>query len=181
MRRVSTSHILLGLLTPRALHGYELKRAHDQRLPGAKPLAFGQVYSTLNRLVRDGLAFEAGHERAGGPDRTAYAVTDRGREALTEWLTAVEPPAPHLSNVLLAKVVIALLVADETTARRHLAAQRAAHLARMRELTAAKTVPGAAIADVLAADLAIAHLDADLRWMQTALDRVAALRLEVNQ
>ena len=51
----------------------------------------------------------------------------------------------------------------------------------MRELTAVKTAPGAAVADVLAADLAIAHLDADLRWMQTATDRVADLRLEVHR
>jgi DNA-binding PadR family transcriptional regulator len=173
--------VLLGLLTPRALHGYELKRAHDVRLPGVKPLAFGQVYATLSRLVRDGLVTEAGHERAGGPDRTAYAVTQQGRTELSEWLATVEPPAPYLSSALFAKVVVAVLVADEATARRHLAAQRAAHLARMRELTAAKTAPDAGVGDVLAADLAIAHLDADLRWIQTTLARVTDLRREVHE
>lgn len=181
MAQVSTSHILLGLLAPHPLHGYELKRAHDERLPGARPLAFGQVYATLNRLVRDGLASEAGHERAGGPDRTAYEVTDDGRRSLADWLGTPEPPAPHLSSTLLAKTVIALLVADEASARRQLSEQRAAHLARMRELTAVKTAPGTAIAEVLAADLAIAYLDADLRWMQTATERVADLRLEVHR
>ncbi|MGP3942054.1 MULTISPECIES: PadR family transcriptional regulator [Streptomyces] len=175
-----TSRVLLGLLTPRAMHGYELKHAHDEHLPGAKPLPFGQVYATLNRLVRDGLAAEAGHERVGGPDRTAYVVTDLGRDALASWLSQIEPPAPHLSNVLLAKVVITLLVADEATARRHLAAQRAAHLARMRELTAVKSSGRLPVAHVLAADLAIAHLDADLRWMQGAVDRVTELRQEVH-
>lgn len=178
---MSTPHVLLGLLTPRAMHGYELKHAHDTHLPGAKPLPFGQVYATLKRLDRDGLAAEAGHDRVGGPDRTVYEVTDRGREALAAWISRIEPPAPHLSNELLAKVVITLLVTDEATARRHLAAQRAAHLARMRALTAAKSSGTLPIAHVLAADLAIAHLDADLRWMQTAVDRVTDLHQEVHQ
>ncbi|MFJ8186565.1 PadR family transcriptional regulator [Streptomyces sp. NPDC096105] len=177
---MSTPHVLLGLLAPRAMHGYELKLVHDERLPGAKPLPFGQVYSTLGRLERDGMVAEAGHDRAGGPDRTTYEVTGEGREALGAWLARVEPPAPHLSNVLLAKVVITLLVNDETAARRQLAAQRAAHLARMRALTALKTAARTPVAHVLAADLAISHLDADLRWMQSALERVTELHQEVR-
>ena len=47
---MSTGHVLLGLLVERPKHGYELKREHDRRLPGAKPLAYGQVYATLQRL-----------------------------------------------------------------------------------------------------------------------------------
>ena len=34
--------------------------------------------------------------------------------------------------------------------------------------------------DIVAADFAIAHLDADLRWLQTTLLRVAELHKEVN-
>jgi DNA-binding PadR family transcriptional regulator len=178
--RVSTTHVLLGLLAAGARHGYELKRDHDTRLPRAKPLAFGQVYATLGRLLRDGLIVEAERERAGGPDRTAYAVTERGRAALDQWLTDIEPPAPYVSSALFTKVVIAVLVSDEHTARRHLAAQRAAHAARLRELTAVKTDPDAALADVVAADFAINHLDADLRWMDTTMARVADLHREVH-
>lgn len=178
---VSTAHVLLGLLACDASHGYELKRAHDLRLPGARPIAFGQVYSTLGRLVRDGLAVEAAQEQAGGPERTRYAVTEQGRAALDEWLATVEAPAPYLTDALLVKVMVALLVADEATARRYLTAQRAAHLARMRELTAMKTAPDARVADLLAADLALAHLNADLRWMQTTLERVTDLYREVHE
>ena len=178
---MSTAYVLLGLLAPGAMHGYELKHAHDLRLPGTRPLACGQVYATLQRVVRDGLVAEAAQERVAGPDRTAFAVTDRGRAALDEWLAVVEPPAPFLTGTLLARVVVILLVADEATARGQLARQRAAHLARMRELTAVKTAPGARVTDVLAADLAIAHLDADLRWMQTTLERVTELYQEVHQ
>ena len=72
---MSTAHVLLGLLAGGPRHGYDLKRSHDQRLPQAKPLAYGQVYATLGRLERDGLVAPAGHDRDGGPDRTSYRLT----------------------------------------------------------------------------------------------------------
>jgi DNA-binding PadR family transcriptional regulator len=175
-----TANVLLGLLAGGPRHGYDLKRAHDTRLPRAKPVAFGQVYATLGRLVRDGLVNPAGQDQAGGPERTAFELTAAGRATLDEWLAAVEPPAPHVSSTLLAKVVVAVLVADADRARAYLVAQRKAHTARLRELTAVKTDPDASLGEVIAADFAISHLDADLRWLQTTLDRVADLYREVR-
>src|SRR4051794_9695935 len=95
---VSTTHLLLGLLAAGSRHGYELKRAHDERLPRAKPLAYGQVYATLGRLARDGLVEQAGQDRDAGPDRISYALTAAGRVALDEWLGRVEPPAQYVSS-----------------------------------------------------------------------------------
>jgi DNA-binding PadR family transcriptional regulator len=177
---MSTPFVLLGLLAAGPRHGYDLKRAHDDRMPRAKPLAFGQVYATLGRLERDGLVEQSGQDREGGPDRTSYALTETGREKLDEWLTAVEPPAPFVTSALFSKVVVSLLAADAERARGYLVAQRAAHTGRLRELTAAKTAPDASVGDVVAADFAIAHLDADLRWLQTTLLRVADLDKEVH-
>jgi DNA-binding PadR family transcriptional regulator len=171
---------LLGLLAGGPRHGYDLKRAHDDRMPRAKPLAFGQVYATLGRLERDGLVEESGQDRDGGPDRTSYVLTDAGRAKLDEWLAAIEPPAPFVTSALFSKVVVSLLAADIERARGYLVAQRAAHTDRLRELTAAKTAPDASVGDVVAADFAIAHLDADLRWLQTTLLRVADLDREVH-
>ncbi|WP_433530848.1 PadR family transcriptional regulator [Micromonospora sp. CA-263727] len=177
---MSTSHVLMGLLAGGTKHGYELKRAHDERLPQARPLAFGQVYATLGRLLRDGLVAAAGQERLAGPDRTAYALTEEGRAALDRWLDTVEPPMPHVNSVLFAKVVVALLAADVDRARAYLIAQRRAHTDRLRELTALKTARSATVDDIVAADYAIAHLDADLRWLHTTLERVADWHQEVH-
>ncbi|MFC3503755.1 PadR family transcriptional regulator [Micromonospora krabiensis] len=177
---MSTPHVLLGLLATGSKHGYELKRAHDERLPRARPLAFGQVYATLGRLQRDGLVAATGQDRDAGPDRTTYALTGDGHAALDRWLSTVEPPMPYVASTLFAKVVVALLVADADRARSYLIDQRRAHTARLRELTALKTDPAARLDDVVAADFAIAHLDADLRWLHTTLDRVADWHREVH-
>ncbi|GIH14461.1 PadR family transcriptional regulator [Rugosimonospora africana] len=178
---MSMGYVILGLLCAGPLHGYELKRAHDQRMPQAKPAAFGQVYASLGRLERDGLVESAGHDQAGGPERTPFGITDRGRAALDGWLDEVEAPSPHVTSALLTKVTVALLTAGEQRARDYLTAQRRAHTDRLREYTRLKTEPGVRFADLIAADYAIAHLNADLVWLQTTLARVADLRREVGQ
>jgi hypothetical protein len=80
-------------------------------------------------------------------------------------------------NELFTKVVVALLAG--AGAEDYLEAQRGEHLSRMRELTALKTSPDATLSDVLAADYALSHLDADVRWLDTTRQRLAALATEV--
>ncbi|MFG2246989.1 PadR family transcriptional regulator [Spirillospora sp. NPDC048823] len=176
---MSTPQILLALLAERPRHGYELKREHDERLPGAKPLPYGQVYSTLQRLERDGFVAVAEVVREGGPERTLYELTPKGGEKMRAWLAETEPPLPYAGGILFARVIMALVAGGD--ARAGLDRQRAAHLERMRELTRAKTAPGASAAAVLAADYALFHLDADLRWMELAVDRLADLTEEISR
>ncbi|MFF0199413.1 PadR family transcriptional regulator [Streptomyces sp. NPDC005017] len=175
---MSTRHILLGLLATGPSHGYDLKRRHDERFPQARPLAYGQVYTTLQRLVRDGLAEVDGTGSEGGPERTLYRATEDGARELTRWAAEVTPPAPFVANEIFAKVVVSILTSGDPEA--YLRDQRAAHIGRMRELTAVKTAPGADLSTVLSADYALTHLDADLRWMTTTGARLAPLAAEVD-
>ena len=57
-----------------------------------------------------------------------------------------------------------------------LVAQRASHMVRMRELTARRR--GAEPALLLQLDYELTHLDADLRWIQEAGQRLEALRTQ---
>ncbi|MGC5014445.1 PadR family transcriptional regulator [Streptosporangium sp. DT93] len=173
---MSTGHVVLGLLAERPKHGYELKREHDLHLPGARPLAYGQVYATLQRLQRDGFAEVAETVREGGPERTVYAITEGGRAELTRWLEQVEAPAPHVSSTLVSHVVVATMAGG--AAGDYLLRQRAAHLARMRELTAQRS--SGSPAQALAADYALQHLDADLRWIETTMKRLTELKEEIG-
>ncbi len=177
---MSTGHVLMGLLVAGERHGYDLKREHDQVFGGAKPLAFGQVYATLERLQKKQHVEAVEIERVDGPDRTLFALTTLGRAELDRWLSEVEAPTPHVANPLAVKATIAFLAGDEQQAHRYLADQRAAHLERMRHFTKLKSDPAAGVAEVLAADYAIAHLDADLQWLGLALERINQLATSIT-
>ena len=170
---MSIGHVLLGVLVAGPAHGYELKREHDQRFPSAKALAFGQVYATLARLERDGLVEAAESTQAGGPERTAYALTPAGEQALADWLARPEPAGPYPADDLVRKTVTALRAGGNATA--YLERQRATHLRRMRELLELQHRTTDTSARI-AVDHVISHLDADLRWLETAADRVARER-----
>jgi DNA-binding PadR family transcriptional regulator len=171
---VSLSHTLLGLLEAAPRHGYELTREYDTcfGLGVRRPVKRAQVYAALGRLLRDGEIAVVGVDRAGGPDRTVYALTPDGVTDLERWLVEPEDATPYLQSVVYTKVVLALR--SGRPARQVLTAQRSAHLQVMRELTAAKR--GADLATTLAADFTLFHLEADLRWIEhtsARLDRLA--------
>src|SRR5262249_33743746 len=134
-RLVNVPTTLLGLLEAEPSHGYELKREYDSLFGGhSRPLPFGQLYGTLARLERDGRIIGAAAGSGGGPERKRYAIPPAGVAELEHWLETPEKPDPLLQAVLFVKVVLALL--SDRPAAEYLDRQRAAHLARMRELTA---------------------------------------------
>ena len=168
---MTVSRTLLGLLNAGSTHGYELKRAHDTLFPGDRPLAYGQVYATLARLLRNGLVSADGAEAGDGPDRKRYSITDAGVTDLDAWLSTPEKPAEYLQNTLYTKVVLALM--SHRSAGQILDAQRAEHLTAMREFNRRKRAGD--LADQLICDHALFHLEADLRWLDLTADRLADL------
>jgi DNA-binding PadR family transcriptional regulator len=173
--RMSISHTLLGLLERGPRHGYDLKRAYDERFGADRPLAYGQVYSTLSRLLRDGLVEVSGVESGDGPDRKTYTITTAGVTDVATWLSTPEPPETYLHNTLYTKVVLALLSGRD--AADVLDAQRGRHLNVMRELTRRKA--DGDLADALICDHALFHLEADLRWLELTAARLGELKKEV--
>lgn len=167
---------LLGLLEREPSHGYDLKRDYDTYFGRGKPLPFGQVYATLGRLARDGKVIAADAEPGAGPDRKRYVITDDGVSELETWLAEPVAPEPHLQTVLFVKVVLALM--SGRSAEEYLDTQRAAHMARMRELTELRR--SGSLVDALLADHGLFHLEADLRWIELTASRLTALAAEVQ-
>ena len=100
-----------------------MKRGHDTWFPDSRPLAFGQVNTTLGRLERDGLVEVVDKTSGGGPDRTVYALTAKGRDHLTDWLGDPVPPAWGSADEVLRKLVAAIRTGGDVAA--FLARQRA--------------------------------------------------------
>jgi len=173
---VSVPLTLLALLEREPSHGYDLKRDYDAYFGHGKQLPFGQVYATLGRLARDGKVVAGDTEPGDGPDRKRYAITKAGRNEVDAWLADAIEPEPHLQTVLFAKVTLALMLGRP--AESYLDVQRAAHMRRMHELTRLKRSGG--LVDVLLADHALFHLEADLRWIDTTTARLSELRDLVN-
>ncbi|MEV6637495.1 PadR family transcriptional regulator [Actinoplanes sp. NPDC051470] len=167
---------LLGLLDREPSHGYDLKRAYDTYFGRGKPLPFGQVYSTLSRLARDGKVVISEVGPGVGPDRKQYVITDVGATDVDQWLTQAVEPEPHLQSLLFTKVALALML--DRPAEEYLDTQRRAHLQRMRELTEIKRAGG--LVDVMLADHGLYHLEADLRWIEATSARLDALRKVVR-
>src|SRR3982751_5979751 len=98
---------LLALLATGPAHGYELKQALEQRFGSVlPPLNGGQVYTTLQRLERDGLGEGARGAQAARPNKRVYALTEPGRAALRDW---IDTPASgtRLKDEFFMKLVLA--------------------------------------------------------------------------
>jgi DNA-binding PadR family transcriptional regulator len=174
--RTMVSQAFLGLLEAHPRHGYDLKRAYDERFGRDRPLGYGQVYATLSRLLKNGMVVVDGTEPGGGPERKRYAITDDGVADVERWLGSAERPELYLQNTLYAKVVLALLTGR--SAAEILDTQRAAHLGSMRELTRRKATGD--LAEQLICDHALFHLEADLRWLELTAARLDRLAVEVR-
>ncbi|PPS67335.1 MULTISPECIES: PadR family transcriptional regulator [Streptomyces] len=174
---MSIGHTLLGLLESGPRHGYDLKRAFDEKFGHDRPLHYGQVYSTMSRLLKNGLVEVGGVEAGGGPERKRYAITDAGITDVQRWLETPQKPGEYLQSPLYTKVVLALLTRRD--AAKILDVQRSEQLRGMRTLTDRKSKGD--WADQLICDHALSHLAADLRWLEPTAARLDKLRKAVTR
>lgn len=174
---MSVSRALLGLLKARPSYGYELKRAHDALFVAERPVAYGQVYSTLGRLLRNGLVSVDGTEAGEGPDRKRYAITDAGAADVDAWLSTPENPRKYLYSTLHTKVVLALLCHRDAV--EILDVQRAEHCTAAAELNRRKR--SGDLVDQLICEHALLHLEAELKWLEAAASRLSDLAEHVDR
>ncbi len=165
-------YALLGLLVTQSRHGYDLKNAVEQAFGGHREINFGQIYTTLNRLERDGLVIATEIEDARG--KKTYSITPQGRAELEKWLNqTVEKIEPYKDGFLVKLIVRHLAGFGNSLAA--LTRQRQAYLQQLRDLTALAAQKGNDPYVSLLIEGAMLHLQADLRWLDVCDERLEQL------
>jgi PadR family transcriptional regulator AphA len=98
-----TSHIVLGLLsTLGEATPYDLKQMVSASIGHFWSLPHSQLYAEPTRLARAGYLSE--RREPEGRHRKLYTLTDRGREALKDWLEAPTPEPYELRDLATLKL-----------------------------------------------------------------------------
>jgi DNA-binding PadR family transcriptional regulator len=169
---VSVRHALLALLSEGPKYGLRLSQEFEARTGEVWPLNTGQVYTTLQRLERDGLV--ESDDGDDGPQRI-FRITDPGSDELNAWLRTPPDMSSPPRDELVIKVLVALqipgvdLVELVQTHRRHL-------IETMRHYTRLKEDAGDHdIGLMLVADAELFRIDAVVRWLDSADARIRRL------
>jgi DNA-binding PadR family transcriptional regulator len=164
-RTLSIRYGLLGLLSQAPTHGYQLRLEFEAATGETWPLNIGQVYSTLQRLERDGLV--AGLDKDDGlgrEDRRRYEVTGPGQAQLREWFARPVPRESPPRSELVIKLVLALVLPEVET-RAVIDIQREATMRGLQTLIRAKAQRAGDLAASWVADAAIFNAEAEIRWL----------------
>jgi len=84
---MSIKYAILGLLHYKDMHGYRIKEHIERNFGYMWSINYGQIYPNLKRLEADGLVTKKEVPQENAPDRKLYSLTEKGREAFTDWLT----------------------------------------------------------------------------------------------
>jgi DNA-binding PadR family transcriptional regulator len=160
---------LLALLDDGPAYGFQLKTRFEEVTGGAWPLNVGQVYTTLDRLARDGLV-----EVTEVDGQKHYRLTEAGGDELGAWWHAVPADEPLPRDEMLLKTLLALPAGREH-ALDVVSRQRSAlvSLLQAHRLRAAAVAPS--LAEAMVADATLLRAEADLRWLDRCESRITAL------
>jgi len=168
---MSIKHALMGLLVAGPQHGYELKASLENELVPLSPLNFGQVYSTLDRLERDGLVTHQLVSQEERPDKKVFSLTANGRRELRDWLGSASALSLDLRNETFLKLILARSLQGQVgvpSPAGVVRVERKASFERLHEVAQARfraQEQGASPEVVLLLDLASFRLEAFVKWL----------------
>jgi DNA-binding PadR family transcriptional regulator len=168
---VSVRHALLALLSDGPKYGLQLRNEFEAKTGDVWPLNVGQVYTTLQRLERDGLIASDGDDEV-GPQKD-FRITEAGEHELGSWLrTPPDLSSPPRDEVVM-KVMVAIGVRGvdvEDVIQVH----RRYMVELMQEWTRLKSHDdGRDLNFALIVDAELFRLDAMIRWLDAADGRLA--------
>lgn len=172
---MSIRHAMLALLSEGPRYGLRLRAEFEDRTGEVWPLNVGQVYTTLQRLERDGLVESDGNGED-GPQKT-FQITSDGERELAGWLRTPPDLSSPPRDELVMKVLIALRMPG-TDPHEVIQAHRRYLMQLMQQWTRIKDDEAdGALGLVLAIDAELFRLDSVVRWLDVAdarLERAGA-------
>jgi DNA-binding PadR family transcriptional regulator len=175
--RLSVKHGILGILANGPRYGYELKAEFELLTGGLWDLNVGQVYSTLERMLKDGLV-ELVEVSDSSEDRKVYRVTPEGLAELQDWLDRPPLKTRPMRDEVFVRLGL-LMERDPQAALDLLDSQRRLYHLQMAELTRQKIGLSrerglGRLRRELMLDAALLHTEADLRWLETCELKIRA-------
>jgi len=176
---MSIKHSLLALLEQGPRYGYQLRAEFETRTGSTWPLNVGQVYTTLDRLQRDGLVEDAGTDDEG---HELYRITDTGRSEVTAWFATpvarTQPPRDELAIKLALAVGVPGVDVGAVIQQ-----QRSATMSALQDYARLKRQQGESgdLAWGLVLDSLVFAAEAEIRWLdhcEARLRRAARERTE---
>src|SRR6202790_4797059 len=172
---MSIRHALLALLSEGPKYGLQLREEFEAGTGEVWPLNVGQVYTTLQRLERDGLG-ETDETGDGGPQK-GFPLTPEGEKELAGWLRTPPDLASPPRDELVMKVLVAMRVPG-TDVRDVIQVHRRYLVELMQQWTRIKeTEAESDLSLALVVDAELFRLDSVVRWLDSAdgrLKRAAA-------
>jgi len=166
---MSVRHAMLALLSEGPKYGLQLRQEFEDRTGEVWPLNVGQVYTTLQRLERDGLVDT--DDDGTGPQRT-FSLTDAGAAELETWLRTPPDMASPPRDELVIKVLVALHL-PEVDVGALLQIHRRRLVELMQQYTRLKDDAGDdELGLLLVADAELFRLDSLIRWLDSVDGRL---------
>jgi DNA-binding PadR family transcriptional regulator len=167
---MSVRHALLALLSEGPKYGLQLREEFEARTGEVWPLNVGQVYTTLQRLERDGLV-ESDDAGKDGPQK-GFRITEAGAGELAGWLRTPPDLSSPPRDDLVMKVLVALRVPgidvrDVIQVHRRYLVELMQQWTRIKEAEAESD-----LAVALVVDAELFRLDAVVRWLDAADGRI---------
>lgn len=160
---------ILTLLAEEPKYGYQLKRELEMATGDAWTLNVGQVYTTLQRLERDGFVTAEDAES----DQQRYRLTEAGSDEVVTWMSTPVDQRSSRRDALSIKILLAInssFIDPADVIRR----QRAATMSNLQDLQHLRTEAGDdEIAWLLELDRLVLQAESELRWLDRVEDRLA--------
>jgi DNA-binding PadR family transcriptional regulator len=173
---MSVRHALLALLSEGPKYGLQLREEFVARTGEVWPLNVGQVYTTLQRLERDGLV-ESDDAAEAGPQK-GFRITVEGEQELAGWLRTPPDLSAPPRDELVIKVLVAMRVPgtdvhDVIQVHRRYLVELMQQWTRLKEEEA-----DGDLALALAVDAELFRLDSVVRWLDAADGRIKRAGVE---